>query len=310
MRKPIIKICEWCGKEFQAKTIYVKTCCSKCSRALAVKTCNERGNHFKRVYNVDDNFLQKESPEKYYYLGLMASDGNLSECTKSISLGQSGEEGKKCLDYVKTILKAENPFHVYNPSKGKRGYSISIRSKQLWNDLCDNNVTPRKTYTYTIPEYILQDENKLRYFLIGYIDGDGSIGVYKNMLVISFVGTSTMIEQIKTLILFKDAHYHQGCGGNVIECRFNGINAINFGEWLYRNITVFKSYKYNKFKNYMDNRYEISERLFLTEQRNKIFEYLDRCPNTSSGELQEIFNIDKEKSYQYKYKWRKKNGYI
>ena len=309
--KPRIKICEWCGKEFLAKTKYVKTCCSKCSRALAAKVCGERNKRFKRVYSIDDEFLNQESSEKYYFLGLMAADGCLCDNgSNSISISQSGKEGLNCLNYIKNILKCENPIYQYLPPKGKLSNILSFRSNSLWKILCENNVTPRKTYDFMFPDYILKDENKLRYFLIGYIDGDGSIGVYKNMLCISFVGTLQMTNQLRNLPVFKKARFRRVSSGSVIECRFNGVKAIEFGSWLYKDITVYKSYKYEKFIQYLDNRYEISKMLKFNELREQVFDFLNKNPETTSGEIIKYFNIDKERAYKLKYVWRKKHGYI
>ena len=307
MVKQITKICEWCGREFTAKTKLTKTCSSECSHALATDTCRKRDNFFKRVYEVDDYFLQRESPEKYYFLGLMASDGNV---TANVGISQSKDVGKPIIYYVKDILKTTYPVYESKTASGNTCYSLSIRSPQLKQDLIANGITPRKTLTFKIPEYVLQDENKLRNFLIGYIDGDGCIGVYTNMLSISFACSIEMGNQLMVLPLFKQAKLSRLSGGNIRQVGFNGIKAIHFGEWLYKNICVYKSHKYQKYLNYMEHRYEISERLFLKEQKEKIFEYLDKRPETTSGELQKIFNISKSKSYSYKCKWRKKNGYI
>lgn len=315
MLKKIIKKCEWCGNEFEAKTIYIKTCCSSCSRKLASKVAKERGHTFKRIYNVDDNFLERESNEKYYFLGLMASDGNV--CKSSISISQSKEEGLKLLQYIKKLIKAQNPIYEGMNKVNNPVYCISLRSKGLMQSLATNNIVPNKTKIFTIPEYIVINENKLRYFLIGYIDGDGCIGVYsysngKKYLHVSFVATPMMIDQIISLSTFKYAHIIKK-SETLSEIRFTGTDALLFAEWLYKDMdkNIFKSYKVMKYKSYlqeMDSTFSKSNAILTGKQ---VLEYLSEVglesPLASGKAIVEKFNISLDKAYHLRSRWRKEN---
>ena len=52
---------------------------------------NSKGQFDKR-YNINENFYINKDKNFYYFLGLMASDGNVRD-SKMFSISQSGENG-------------------------------------------------------------------------------------------------------------------------------------------------------------------------------------------------------------------------
>lgn len=304
--KEIEKECAFCGKNF-ITTSKIRQCCSTvCSHKLSALKTKQMNKNFKRIYNINDNFLKNDIAEKYYFLGLMASDGCLSPNTKTISICQSGEEGLKLLKYINDILNSDYKILSTQPKIGKRVYGLYYRSEALWKDLNDNNVVPKKTYIYTIPLYILNDTNKLKSFLIGYIDGDGSIGVYKNMLVISFVCSNAMCEQLKKLDLFKRALFYKK--GKVVEIRFNGVKAVEFGNFLYKDYNLFKSYKYKKFFEYNSKMLDISPKMKYNLIQHKLFEALNNNPNLNCMQYAKENNLHFQYVYYNRKKWREQYG--
>lgn len=306
MVKLFKKICPICLKEFKTKSKIRECCSSECSHQKSATTTKILGKNFKRIYSLNDNFLKQDSDIKYYYLGLMASDGNVSsKSNKTISISQSGENGLKLITYIKNILDTNYRILMSYPKKGKCVYSLSIRSDILREDLIANNIVPNKTHIYNIPEYILEDINKLRYFLIGYVDGDGCIGVYKNMLSISFVCSKNMYNQLIKLPILNGAVSTKK--GDVIEIRFNGINAVNFSNIIYKDLneTIFKSYKYQKLIEYKNNMFDISPRMKYNFMRDKLFDALDKNPDLNCITYAEQNNIDVKYVYRNRQLWRK-----
>lgn len=266
--------CKYCGQEFETENKNKKCCSTFCSRKYSAEVMRKNGKGFKRQYNINDYFLKNESKEKYYFLGLMASDGCINSSKTTAIISQSGDNGLELIKYIKRILNADYKILERQPPKGKKVYILSFRSKVLIEDLCFNNIVPRKTNNFTIPEYILCDLNKLKYFLIGYIDGDESIGVYKNMLVASFVCNNNMCRQLLSLNLFKKSV--QCIKNNVVDIRFNGKNAIEFLDFLYEDIKVYKSYKYKKYQDYIKICLDISPKLKYYLLRKRIFSELNQ----------------------------------
>ena len=78
--------------------------------------------------------------------------------------------------------------------------ALSIKSDNICSDLKTNfNIIPRKSLILTPPN--IHNKNEIDSFIIGYIDGDGSVGLYKSKrqksLTISMLGTKEMLEWIQ-----------------------------------------------------------------------------------------------------------------
>jgi hypothetical protein len=90
-------------------------------------------NQYSRKYDVNDDFLDVDSVEKYWFIGLIASDGTIKN-KNQISLSQSGEDGLKRVEYVKSIVNSTNPILVSKTSS-KDSYSIILSSEKLVKNL-------------------------------------------------------------------------------------------------------------------------------------------------------------------------------
>lgn len=120
------------------------------------------------------------------------------------------------LELFKEQLEANHPIKIRKQksySSLKKGIvkltescQIILFSNKLVNDLFDNfNITPRKTFTYKAPN--LDDEN-MKHFLRGYIDGDGCIHVStkirknRNVPVVPIIEILGTKETLSTFLLF------------------------------------------------------------------------------------------------------------
>lgn len=315
-KETIIRTCVVCGTEFLHDNKYFEKKC--CSTECMSKLLSKRDN---RIYSVNDNFLKQESPNKYYLLGLMAADGCIFDKTNKwgIHLGLSGDVGLKLIQHVKWLLDCTYPIIIHAPEVGQITYNLNIQSKTLHNDFIINGVVPRKTKTFKIPEYILEAEQKLRYFIVGYIDGDGCVGLYHTFrtkhgsgktLDISLVCCDFMGEQLKHSPYFKDACICKGENGSVWQVLFNGRKAIEFGKWLYEDMdeSVFKSYKYQHYIDYMNNRYEITPGLKQKELHDIIQKDIDENPLITPKQIREKYGVTKRYSAHQKWLWRQHNN--
>lgn len=314
----IERTCKVCGKTFLHDNIYFERqfCSIECA------SIDKRLNRDTRKYIINDNFLKEETNNKYYFLGLMAADGCVFDTSSKshFHIGLVGEEGLKLIEHLKLVLNCTFPIHTYKNNANNDNHTLPMTSRFLWSDLVLNNITPRKTHTFTIPEYILQDENKLRYFLIGYIDGDGCVGTYHKYttkkgqgitLDIHLLGSIPMTEQLQLNKHFKKAVFCPHSSSNKVrQICFNGRKAIEFGQWLYDGIdeTVFKSYKYYNYRNYMDHRYELTPGLKKRELCEVIQAAITENPLITSKEIKEKYNVSQAYSDHQKYLWRKHNN--
>jgi hypothetical protein len=221
-----------------------------------VKNSGVEQNRIKRrsKYNINEDYFKDLNSESLWLIGLLAADGWIKK-DRYIGIAQSGDEGKAIIEEVKRLLEYNAPTYEKD-TIGRKSYSINITSNKIVNNLSLFNIIPNKSLTYELPD--LNDDN-FRDYLRGYIDGDGSIGVYNNgsgyeYLVISFVGTKDFIHECNKQIPIE-------CSGkrdlirsnNCWEIRWYGRHAIEFGKWLYYRKNLYNSKKFIIFDEYMKN---------------------------------------------------------
>ena len=132
-------------------------------------------------YHYDQDFFRIiDTPEKAYYLGLIASDGCVykrkqkEKCQSWLRLAlQSIDE--KVLFMFKDYLHSNKPLshsirHGENYDTNITG--IEIISDEMVEDLKQRNIVPRKTYIFETPDISL---DLYSHYFRGYFDGDGSI---------------------------------------------------------------------------------------------------------------------------------------
>jgi len=161
------------------------------ARSIGVK----RNSKFKRKYQVNDDFFaNRDSLGCCYWAGFIAADGCVGSPKKNCLRLKVKDTD---LDHLKTFrhsIEYDGKLHITH--KNENTYvCINIHSKKIVEDLACFNITNRKTLTLEPPP--LNGEQALA-FLIGYIDGDGCIGIEKPKkrsprLRLSIIGTYNMI---------------------------------------------------------------------------------------------------------------------
>lgn len=119
---------------------------------------------------IDDNF-------KAYFIGLLFTDGSVTDSDKSRSPNiriELAEYDSSILNVFKEKLNIDNRIQ-YNKRDNRKfaTKSLSIRSKELAEDLSKYGIVPSKTYlTNRLPPI---PEEYITSFIHGLIDGDGSV---------------------------------------------------------------------------------------------------------------------------------------
>jgi hypothetical protein len=128
-----------------------------------------------RIYSCNDSFFTSDAPESFYWAGFIAADGcifNNKKGNTQLKINLSVfdvEHLKKFVDAVNFTGKIENIKW-----KKKDGVLVRITSKQIVEDLKRFNIVPKKTFIYTLPEWLI-DHPLVNHFMRGYFDGDGSV---------------------------------------------------------------------------------------------------------------------------------------
>lgn len=161
-------------------------------------------SHLRGVYKVNSKFFNKPNLNNSYWAGFIAADGNIRRETVLRIKLSTRERGH--LDIFSKQLAFGGKIHTYEQRSKKGTYAdyveMSFASKEICDDLNKHwNIVARKTYDYCMPK--IQDKGLLDAFIVGYIDGDGTVEYYRKKrgiasLSMIVVGRMCVLEVFKS----------------------------------------------------------------------------------------------------------------
>ena len=215
----------------------------------------------------NQNFFEKiDSEEKAYILGMLASDGTITDIPDcgnyTIKLVLQNKD-RNILEKIKNALNTQTQIKEFeSTTKLPQGAlctskfcSLTIHGKQLVRDIEKLGVTPAKSKTLLINYALIPQEFK-KDFWRGLIDGDGSFGIYgkKQILSLTITTSLAMSEATKNEILkifpsMKINYYHAiGCDENTMRLMITAQDDVyKFLSYVYENSQIFLDRKYQDF---------------------------------------------------------------
>ena len=181
-----------------------------------------------RVHARNSEFFSVPTPQNCYWAGFIAADGNITDYG-SVRIAIDSKDAHLLEKFKEEVeFTGEINEYKYNrelPGTYKRleicDPGIVKDLERLWN------ITPRKTMTLMPPN--ITDVYHTIPFIVGYIDGDGSIS--KKNSQIQICGNLQMVKWIRTTIAqFSNIQFTN----NIYKCksifslRFQGKNAKKF----------------------------------------------------------------------------------
>ena len=182
------------------------------NQTLCLICSNKNNGYKKKKYSCNENYFSEKSLQSCYWAGFIAADGCIVDKTKGqkklqIKLSNKDkvllERFKNDIQYNGIILSNEsNPQFIAgnkNITGNKKSSIIQITSDKLCDDLASIfNIHPRKSLAHE-PPIGLTEEQELAY-IIGYIDGDGNIGLikraYKYPIELNILGTEFFLNWV------------------------------------------------------------------------------------------------------------------
>lgn len=210
-------------------------CCAEATLFRSQKQLNDKPLHFcrkcaaakgtyyaaikNRVHHQDTNFFQRESLESYYWAGFIAADGYINEKSNYVSIKLTESDShhlQKFLDVTQssnTILNSNDITDIpFNKKPRKR---IVIRNPNWVKILKDKfNLHQAKSLTHEPPNDKLWSIDQIKSYIIGYLDGDGTICFLGSdkYLKLGFIGTLEFLTWIKNhLITFYKIELKETC---------------------------------------------------------------------------------------------------
>lgn len=200
-------------------------------------------------------------PQVYYFLGLMCTDGYIDLKNKRVSIRLRNEGAKEVLTTLKEYFEFTGELYFY---KGK-DYDLMLTGEPIINFLkevglinCDNSDKP-------IPN-IFPDEDCVRLFLRGCLDGDGNIHILKNKNGGYYSGTFRIVKGYKEFIegvqsLLLDyvgvdcpITWHRTSKGTYPKLELRVADSKKFYRWVYKGFPEYRLVsKFLKAKHIVDD---------------------------------------------------------
>ena len=204
-------------------------------------------------------------PAKAYWLGFLYADGYISSKEFRIGLGISIkdiehlEKYRKSLNYSKGMNIVTS--HQFNSKdiNNKNGETIQmcrtvITNEHMWKALNSKGCMPNKSLILEFPEEsIFSSKDLIKHFIRGYVDGDGTLGVYPHSKTnpnleasLLIVGTKPFLEGVQKYLGI-DGFLMQKPNCNELTYRlgYSTKKAEKVAEFLYKDSTIYLERKYN-----------------------------------------------------------------
>lgn len=194
---------------------------------------------------IDNDFLKEiDSEEKAYILGIIASNGSVSESSVSIHLGTYDT------DFLRSIansIDSEASVFLTGDLVG-----VTINSKKMSSDVCSHLKITHTLGIDNIKFPDLSSDNLYWNFIRGYFDGKGTISdpalsENDSPICCVFGNSEDFINELSDFV--KINHYVNGA---ILELKFNGNNALDFMANMYSGsgIKMGLARKYNLYLNW------------------------------------------------------------
>ncbi len=248
-RKELIHLLKECGDD--------TTKCANvfgCSRDLIVWWASSYMIPISQnTYPLDHDAFSIPTFENAYWAGLLSADGSIKRHLKHDFLLELTSDDFELIEGFQRFLKTDKPHYSLVRPNGKTRYSLTVSSPYLIEDLKLWNVEPLKSKYNKIPDCIRNNDELMSQWLVGLIDGDGSIFNIKqtNNIGLTILASKQIIEFVK-----KWLNLNGGCVSsekgidNLFNLKFVGKNAVAVYRKIYRGIGLER--KWGKFLPYLE----------------------------------------------------------
>lgn len=146
-------------------------------------------------------FSQIDSHEKAYWAGFWAADGNIYKNKPAIQIRLAASDIHHLYKFCDAIGLSRSKVAIYNHGQNNmyQGAHLHIDSQQMKTDLIKLGITPNKSLTFNGVKNL--DRKFLDSFLLGYLDGDGTISTWISeyntpRIKIVLLGTKQFLESV------------------------------------------------------------------------------------------------------------------
>jgi len=207
-------------------------------------------------YKLNHNAFNVPNFENSYWAGLLSADGCIKKHLKYSYLLELSSLDYELVNGFKSFLKTDKPIYLNSQkSNNKIKYHMTVSSPYLVEDLKSWNVEPRKSKYNKIPDCIRSNEELLCYWLVGLIDGDGSIYKIKkaNNIGISILASLEIVKFINNWLNIPCCFVQEKNIDNLFNLKFSGKNVVKLYNKIYRGMGLKR--KWEKVAPFIDRKW-------------------------------------------------------
>jgi len=193
--------------------------------------------HMKR-YALDESAFDRDTPERDYFVGLLASDGHVAyrpwgtaDFTLRLQLGD-----RILVDALQAFVQTDRPVAVVpaRTSRDQPSAVLTVHSVTMVKRLATFGIVPRKSLTFKVSGL-----ERSRDFWRGMIDGDGTVGTFNGWPRITLYGSTAAVEQFRDYVAGITGEAYKVVPKLRIAClTVCGVNAINLFDALYGGASI------------------------------------------------------------------------
>lgn len=125
----------------------------------------------RKDYEYNEAAFSGDSPSAMYLLGIIASDGVLEKYHANID-----NKALQLLESLRDLVVPEKPIYRDKRTDVRR---LKLSHKPIIDFIRSAGITSHKSFTLKVNEWVLESPN-FKYFLRGFFDGDGTVGIARN----------------------------------------------------------------------------------------------------------------------------------
>ena len=134
--------------------------------------------NYTRKHKINDNFFEEINPKTAYWAGFIAADGNISKSNNALTITLVDSDSEQLERFLKDTAADYQVTHFER--NGNAFCTIHTVSQKMADDLNNNyNIIPAKSLILKAPNIDWEDKESIDAYIIGLIDGDGTIGFQK-----------------------------------------------------------------------------------------------------------------------------------
>ena len=220
----------------------------KCSRDAVIWWCERYLLPIIRnEYSLDHDAFLIPNFESAYYAGLLSADGCVKKSNKYAYVVELASNDFSVISGFRKFLKTNKMPYCRAPSSidninRKASYLITINSPFIVDDMKLWNIEPRKSKYNKIPDCIKNNDELFKFWLVGLIDGDGSIhivkgqGGYRN-ISLKILASKEIIDYIKNKYsAIRCSVEHVKHIDNLFNLNYSGESAVALYKEIYRGV--------------------------------------------------------------------------